>query len=74
MTWAIAVFLRPIVTFCLLLLTGFLVVYPIRRFMRDGKFKRWLLTDVSGDANARRWREFRARKKQLKDAVASDPR
>lgn len=74
MTWAIAVFLRPIVYFCVFLITGFLVAYPIRRFMKDGKLKRLLLTDVSGDANARRWREFRARKKQLKDAVPSDSR
>lgn len=61
MTWAIAVFLRPIVAFILLLITGTLVVYPIRRFMRDGKLKRLLLTDVGSDANARRWREFRAK-------------
>ena len=71
MTWAIGVFLRPIVTFALLLLTCYLIVWPIRRFMREGRLKRLLLTDVSGDANARRWREFRARKKQLKNTVSS---
>lgn len=69
MTWAIGVALRPIVAFFLLLLTGYLVVRPLRRFMPDSKLKRFLLTDVSGDANARRWREFRARKQQAKDAV-----
>lgn len=73
MTWAIAVFLRPIVLFALLLLTGYLVVLPIRRYMKDGKLKRLLLIDVSGDANGRRWREFRARKKQAKNAVTRDP-
>lgn len=67
MTW-LAIALRPLVTFVLLLILGVLVVYPIRRFMRDGKLKRLLLTDVSGDANARRWREFRAQKKALKNA------
>lgn len=72
MTWAIAVVLRPIVYFILLLLTGYLIALPIRRLMPDGKLKRLLLTDVSGDANARRWREFRARKKHLKDAVTRD--
>ena len=73
MTWAIAVFLRPIVLFALLLLTGYLVVRPIRRYMKDGKLKRLLLIDVSGDANGRRWREFRARQKQAKNAVTRDP-
>lgn len=72
MTWAIAVVLRPIVYFVLLLLTGYLVALPIRRFMKDSKIKRLLLADVSGDANARRWREFRARKKHLKDTVTRD--
>lgn len=69
MTWALAVTLRPIVLFLLLLLTGCVVVYPIRRFMRDGKLKRLLLTDVSGDANARRlrelWRKQQARKHRV---------
>lgn len=74
MTWAIGVFLRPLVMLFLLLLTGYFVVRPIRRYMPDGKLKRLLLTDVSGDANARRWREFRARKKRLKNAIPHDSR
>lgn len=73
MTWVIAVVLRPLVYFVLLLVTGYLIVLPIRRFMPEGKLKRLLLTDVSGDANARRWREFRARKNQLEDAVTRRP-
>ena len=72
MTWVIALVVRPLVYFMLQLLTGYHIALQIRRFMPDSKLKRLLLTDVSGDANARRWREFRARKKQLKDAVSRD--
>lgn len=73
MTWFLAVVLRPIVYFVVFLITGYLVVLPIRRFMPDGKLKRLLLTDVSGDANARRWRDFRARQKKLKETVPRNP-
>lgn len=64
MNFAIALLLKPLALFLVLLLTGFCVRYPVQRFMKEGKLKRLLLSDVSGDANARRWRQFRARSKQ----------
>lgn len=71
--WTISLLLRPIVTFVFLLILGYTVVYPIRRFMKDGKLKRLLLTDVSGDANGRRWKEFRAKQKARKDSIPHRP-
>ena len=67
MTWLIAVFVRPMVYFVIFVTTGYLVVRPIRRYMKDGKLKRFLLTDVSGDANGRRLRQLWLRLKQPQD-------
>jgi len=58
--------LKPLGLIVLLALFAVLFRWPVQRFMRDGRLKRLLLLNVSGDENARRWREFRARSKAAK--------
>ena len=70
MEW-LAIALRPLATLLVLSALGWAVSRPIRRYMKDGKLKRLLLTDVSGDANARRWREFRASQKAVKRSATT---
>ena len=58
METGLAMVLRPFAVFLVLLLLGIAVVYPNRRFMPDGRLKCLLLTDVGGDANARRLKKL----------------
>ena len=58
METGLAMFLRPFAVCLALLLLGIVVVYPIRRFMPDGRLKCLLLTDVGEDANARRLKKL----------------
>lgn len=58
--------LKPFAAFFALLVLAIVVRYPMRRWFPAGKIKNFLLTDVSADENARRLREWRARRKRAK--------
>lgn len=57
--------LKPFGLLVFFLLLAVLVRMPVQRFMPNGKLKTLLLSDVSGDSNARRWREWRSARKQV---------
>lgn len=54
-SWHFALVLRPFFTAALLIVTGALIVYPLKRFLPEGRLKQALLWRTT---RARGWQHF----------------